>query len=324
MDLLTYLKKKNDYVSGQEIADAMGVSRNAVWKQIESLRREGVEIEAVSGKGYRISGEDCAFGERSVKAALHTKWLGREVLFFREIDSTNDELRRRSQKGAGEGLLAIADIQTKGKGRRGRGWENPAGVNIAMSYLLKPPFSPDTAPMMTLVMAMACVKGINKLSGLDVKIKWPNDVVINGKKLVGILTEMTAEPDYIQEVIIGTGINVNNKEFPPEIKETATSMYLESGKIYSRAETAAAVTDAFEELYGSFCRSGDMSSLKDSYNEVCVNTGARVRVLDPGNEYDATAWGIDDKGRLKVVKNDGTEDAVYAGEVSVRGIYGYV
>lgn len=324
LDLLAYLKERNDYVSGQEIADAMGISRNAVWKQIERLRSEGVQVEAVTGKGYRIADESDAFGEKSIKSSLHTKWLGKELLFFEETDSTNDELRRRAGKGAKEGLVAIADVQTKGKGRRGRGWETPAGVNIAMSYLLRPDFSPDIAPMMTLIMAMAAAKGIREVSSLEVKIKWPNDIVVNGRKLVGILTEMTAEPDYIHEVIIGTGINVNNKSFPEGIKDTATSMYIEGGRSYSRAKVAAAVTDAFEEYYEIFLRTGDLRKLRKEYDMLCVNTGARVRILDPKGEYDATASGIDDKGELIVTKDDGSKERVYAGEVSVRGIYGYV
>ena len=324
LELLTFLKEKNGYVSGQEIADVMGVSRNAVWKQIENLRREGIEVEAVSGKGYRVTGEGDAFGERSIKAALHTKWLGKELIFFKETDSTNDELKRRSEKGAKEGLVAVADRQTKGKGRRGRGWETPAGVNIAISYLLRPLFPPDTAPMMTLLMAMAAQKGIKEVSGLEALIKWPNDIVINGKKLVGILTEMTAEPDFIHEVIIGTGINVNGRSFPDSIRDRATSMYLEGGRVYSRAEVAAAVTDAFEGYYEIFCRKGDMSELRSIYDRSCVNVDAGVRVLDPKGEYDAVAHGIDDRGRLRITREDGTREAVFAGEVSVRGVYGYV
>ena len=324
MDLLTFLKTKNDFVSGQEIADEMGISRNAVWKQIERLRREGITIEAVTGKGYRIADESDAFGERSIRSALDTKWLGQEMLFFYEIDSTNDELRRRADKGAAEGLIAVADIQNKGKGRRGREWSTPAGVNIAMSYLLRPKLAPDIAPMLTLIMAMAAARGIKEVSGLDAGIKWPNDIVINGKKLVGVLTEMIAEPDYIHEVIIGTGINVNTTSFPEGLKDTATSMYLEGGRTYPRALVVALVTKAFEEYYGIFLKTGDLSALKDEYNKACVNTHEKVRVLDPKGEYDGEAQGIDDKGELIVKKYDGTTEYVYAGEVSVRGIYGYV
>ena len=324
MELSEFLMSRKDYVSGQEIADAMGISRNAVWKQIERLRREGVQVEAVTGKGYRIKDLSMAFGAGSIGSLLDTKWLGRELLFYEEIDSTNEELKRRAAKGAKEGLMAVADIQNAGKGRRGRGWENPGGVNIAMSYLLRPDMNPDTAPMMTLIMAMAAREGIEQVTGLKTMIKWPNDVVINGKKVVGILTEMTAEPDYIHEVIIGTGINVNTESFDGELKDKATSLYIEGGVRYSRSEITAEVTNSFEKLYEGFHKTGDLSELKDEYNNICVNTGCEVCVLDPAGSYAGVACGIDDKGELIVKKEGGETVAVYAGEVSVRGIYGYV
>ncbi len=322
--LLELLQKKNRFVSGQEIADTLGISRSAVWKSINRIRQEGYQVEAVTGKGYRIMGMEDAYGENSIRSALKTVWLGRQTVFFDEIDSTNDEVRRRAQKGAEEGLLVAADCQTKGKGRRGRSWENPPGTQIAMSFLLKPDFSPDIAPMLTLVMAMASVEGIRKVTELSVRIKWPNDIVINGKKLVGILTEMTAEPDYIHEVIIGTGINVNIEEFPEELKETATSLYLESGKKWPRALLTGEIINSFEKYYEIFRQTGTFSELREEYNKLCINAGRRVCVLDPKGEFEAQAQGINDKGELIVTKDDGSVVNVFAGEVSVRGIYGYV
>lgn len=322
--LLELLMNKNDFVSGQEIADTLGISRNAVWKAVESIRREGCEVEAVTGRGYRIVNTDGAFGENSIKSALTGKWLGSETVFFSEIDSTNDEVRRRAEKGAAEGLLIVADSQMSGKGRRGRKWQNPKGTNIAMSFLLKPGFSPDTAPMLTLIMAMAAADGISKVTGLDVGIKWPNDIVINGKKAVGILTEMIAEPDYIHYVIIGTGINVNTRSFPEEISSTATSLYLETGRTWPRALITGLTAGAFENYYDVFKKTGTLAGLVDDYNRMCVNAGKRVTVLDPKGKYEAEAAGINEKGELIVHKDDGETVNVYAGEVSVRGIYGYV
>lgn len=324
MELIDILRQRDGFVSGQEIANTLGISRNAIWKQVESLRREGVEIEAVTGKGYRITDLGDAFGERTIKSYLDTRWLGRELLFFGEIDSTNDELKRRAERGAREGLVAVADIQSQGKGRRGRGWETPPGVNIAMSYLLRPELSPNIAPMMTLIMAMAATSGIERVTGLEVKIKWPNDIVIRGKKLVGVLTEMTAEPDYIHEVIIGTGINVNTESFPEELSGRATSLYMEGGRRYSRAEVVAEVTNSFEGYYEVFRRRGDLRELKEEYNRLSANLDSEVRVLDPKGEYDGVSHGINDRGELIVTRDDGSEVLVYAGEVSVRGIYGYV
>ncbi|MBO6214134.1 MAG: biotin--[acetyl-CoA-carboxylase] ligase [Lachnospiraceae bacterium] len=322
--LLEIFNSSEEYVSGQEIADKLGISRNAVWKTVQKARKEGYEIEAVPRRGYRLVNSGEAFGVNSIRNALKTRWLGKELVFMEEVDSTNEECKRRSRKGAGEGLVVIADSQSAGKGRRGRGWSSEKGTTISMSYLLKPDFSPDIAPMLTLIMAMAAAEGISRVTGIDVGIKWPNDIVINGKKAVGILTEMTAEPDYIQEVVIGTGINVTVKEFPEAIRDTATSLYLETGKIFSRAQIAGEITTSFEIYYERFVKEGNLSRLTNAYNALCVNTGKRVRVLDPKGEYEAEAVGINERGELLVETDSGEVNNIYSGEVSVRGIYGYI
>ncbi len=324
-DLINYLLEADDFVSGQEIANKLNISRNAVWKAINKARKEGFEIEAVPNRGYRIVSTDDVFNENTITAELKTKWLGADgnVVFIREIDSTNEEAKRRSMAGAGNGLLIAADFQSAGKGRRGRTWQASPGTTIAMSYLLKPDFVPDLAPMMTLLMAMATAKAIREVAGLEAEIKWPNDVIVGGKKLVGILTEMAIESDYIQYVVIGTGINVNVTDFPDDIKDKATSLLIETGKKVSRAKLVAAAAAAFEEYYEVFCSEGNLASLREEYNSLCVNVGRRVRVLDPKGEYEADAYGINEKGELRVRCDDGSEVLVYAGEVSVRGIYGY-
>ncbi len=322
--LIELFNSSGDYISGQEIADRLGISRTAVWKAVQKARREGYEIEAVPRHGYRIVSSDTAYGENSIRAALNTKWLGRELVFLEETDSTNEECKRRRARGSEAGLIVVADKQIAGKGRRGRGWISDKGMNIYMSYLLKPEFSPDIAPMLTLIMAMAAAGGIKSVTGIDTGIKWPNDIVINGKKAVGILTEMTAEPDYIHEVVIGTGINVAAKSFPEEIKDTATSLYIETGKHFSRARIVGEITNIFEKYYGEFVKEGDLKNLMDAYNEICVNVGKRVRVLDPAGEYEAEALSINEKGELRVRIDSGEEISIYSGEVSVRGIYGYI
>lgn len=321
-DLLDLLKE-NEYVSGQKIADSLGISRNAVWKAVERIRREGYDVEAVTGMGYKLKDNEDTFGEISIQSFLKTKRLGRDLIFFDETGSTNDEIKKRAEKGAEEGLLIVADRQTKGKGRRGRSWDSFGGVNIAMSCLLRPGFSPDTAPMLTIVMAISVMQGIEEMTGIKAHIKWPNDIVVNGKKCVGILTEMSAEPDYIHYVVIGTGINVNTESFPAEISDMATSLHMEGGKIYSRSKLAAAVINAFEKNYDLFMESGNLVAFRDLYNERCINAEKRVRVMDPKGSYEALAKGINEKGELEVVTDDGENINVYAGEVSVRGLYGY-
>lgn len=265
------------------------------------------------------------FTEAGLRNELRTKWLGQgdRLKFYKIIDSTNEEAKRLFEKEGRGGILFAADSQSAGKGRRGRVWQSSLSTTIAMSYLLTPEFSADRASMLTLVMALAAAKGIKKACGLETKIKWPNDIVINGKKISGILTELSAEKNEIRYCIIGTGINVSVTDFPSEIKETATSLYLESGKRFSRSEITARIAEAFEEYYEGFLKNKDLSDFKDEYNSICVNVGRRVRVLDPKGEYEALAKGINDEGELLVERDDGSEEAVYAGEVSVRGIYGY-
>ncbi len=262
--------------------------------------------------------------EASIRAALKTRWLGSQVICFDEIDSTNEEVKRRAQKGVEEGLLITAERQSAGKGRRGRSWDSLSGDNIAMSFLLRPEFSPDTAPRLTLVMAMAAASGIGEITGLPVQIKWPNDIVLRGKKITGILTEMTAGSGRIREVVVGTGINVNTEAFSEELQDKATSLYLESGRKWERERLIASILLCFENYYEIFRRTGTFIALKDDYNRICVNTGKEVCVLDPKGSYEAVAEGINDDGELLVRKADGSSCGIYSGEVSVRGIYGYV
>ncbi len=322
--VIKILSSSGTYVSGQEIADSLSLSRNAVWKAVEKARREGYEIEAVPRRGYRLTDCGRAYGESSIKEALRTKWLGRELKFFKVTDSTNEECRRAAFKGAAGGFMAAADEQSAGKGRRGRGWISESGTNIYMSYLLKPDIPPDTAPMLTLIMALSAAEGIKKVTGTEVGIKWPNDIVLNGKKIVGILTEMTVEHDYIREVITGTGINVSAREFPEEIRDTATSLYLETGRDYPRSLIAGEITNIFEEYYERFTEERSLKSFMNSYNGLCVNTGKGVRVLDPKGEYEGEASGINERGELLVRTGDGEVRRIFSGEVSVRGIYGYI
>ena len=192
-----------------------------------------------------------------------------------------------------------------------------------MTLLLRSKVRPEHASRMTLLMALAVTRGIRKLCGLDPKIKWPNDVVVGGRKVCGILTEMNTEVDYIHYVVIGTGINVNQTEFPEELRETASSLRMETGHSYSRAELAACIMDELEPVYETFLKTEDLRDLYQDYNELCINCGRQVQVLYPKGAYTGTAEGINQKGELLVRREDGTVEQVYAGEVSVRGLYGY-
>ena len=323
-EILALLRERGTYVSGQEICGRFGVSRTSVWKAIGKLKEAGYEIEAVPNKGYRITGSPDSIAAMEVSSLMKTRWIGRDVRYFASIDSTNLYARRLGEEGAPEGILVIADEQTAGRGRSGRSWSTPPGSAIAMTLLLRPKIMPERISMVTLVMGMAVARAVRELYGLDAGIKWPNDVVVGGKKICGILTEMSSEMTAVNYIVIGVGINANVKEFPEEISATATSVSLETGKDAVRAELIAAVMKAFEEYYESFTADADMRSLKDAYNAMLVNVNRQVRVLEPGNEYTGEALGIDEAGRLLVKCEDGSVSRVYAGEVSVRGIYGYV
>ena len=262
------------------------------------------------------------YNETTIADQIHTKWAGKTVHFAKETDSTNLWIKRLAKEGAPEGTLALAEFQSAGRGRLGRSWEVPEGTSVMMSILLRPKFEPQYAPMLTLVMGMAVAKAVKKL-GFDVSIKWPNDVVVSHKKICGILTEMGVRDGKIDYAVIGVGINVNIKEFPEEMADKATSLYLESGKEFDRSQIPGLVMEAFEEYYEKFAATCDLSGLKEEYESILANYNQPVRVLAK-EPYEGVARGITDGGELLVEKTDGTIVAVSAGEVSVRGLYSYV
>ncbi|MBS6878337.1 MAG: biotin--[acetyl-CoA-carboxylase] ligase [Ruminococcus sp.] len=262
------------------------------------------------------------YNETTITDQIHTKWAGKTVHFARETDSTNLWIKRLAKEGAPEGTLALAEFQSAGRGRLGRSWEVPEGTSVMMSILLRPKFEPQYAPTLTLVMGMAVAKAVKSL-GFDVSIKWPNDVVVSHKKICGILTEMGVRDGKIDYAVIGVGINVNIKEFPEEMVDKATSLYLESGKEFDRSQIPGLVMEAFEKYYEKFAATCDLSGLKEEYESILANYNQPVRVLAK-EPYEGVARGITDGGELLVEKTDGTIVAVSAGEVSVRGLYSYV
>ena len=254
-DILTLLRNSRDYVSGQQLCDQFGVSRTAVWKAINQLKEEGYRIEAVSHKGYRLLESPDVLSRSEVLSRLKTKWAGQQLFYLEETGSTNIDAKRYAEEGEPHGTTVIAEKQNAGRGRRGKYWESPPGSAIYMTIMLKPDFAPDKASMLTLVMALSVAEAITEATGLQAGIKWPNDVVVNKKKVCGILTELNVETDYIRHVVIGVGINVNNgapEEFPEEIRETATSLRIEAGTPFSRAELLERVLERFEKNHDTF------------------------------------------------------------------------
>ena len=302
--ILKMLREADGYISGQQLCEKFGVSRTAVWKVIRQLQEEGYEVEAVRNKGYRIIDSPDVMTKEELESLMDTKWAGKNIVYYDEVDSTNLRIKQLGDEGAVEGTLAVADRQTAGRGRRGRSWDSP------------------------LVMACSVAEGIMDCKDVcgeqQIQIKWPNDIIIHGKKLVGILTEMSTQIDYINHVTVGVGINVNLTDFPEEIRERATSLRLECGHKVKRAPLIAAIMKRLEENYALFMETGDLSQLMEKYSELLVNKDRDVMILGAKEQYVAHALGINKTGELIVRKEDGTIEEVYAGEVSVRGVYGYV
>lgn len=290
---------------------------------------------------------ESGFNQETIKNAIKTKWAGNTVHFAEITDSTNlwaKELAReeehcgnacvaeREQEGvraasknyaAKHGTLVVAEQQTAGRGRLGRKWVSPAGSCVMMSLILRPEFAPQYAPMLTLVMGLSVAQAM-KMLGTNVLIKWPNDAVISGKKICGILTEMSLEGTNIREVVVGVGINVNLESVDEEIKDVASSLYLEIGKRYDRNEIINLVMSQFEINYEKYVETLDLTYLIEDYNSLLINKDKQVRVLDPKEPFEGIARGINVQGELLVEREGGEVVAVGAGEVSVRGLYGYV
>lgn len=323
-EILRILKNADDYISGQYLCEYFEVSRTAVWKAIEQLKKSGYDIEAVRNKGYRLVSQTDILSADEIESRITTSAIGQNIIYYKETDSTNIQAKKLGEAGAPSGTLVVSDKQESGRGRRGKGWISSSDDNIYMTLLLYPDILPNLAPMLTLVMALSVSRAISSNTGLQAGIKWPNDIVINGKKVCGILTEMSAQSDYINYVVIGVGINVNGVSFPKELQDSATSLKAESGKTIFRAKLIGDIMKEFETCYNAFISSGSLYGLKDEYNKLLVNKDKEVMVLDPLGEYRAYGIGINDTGELLVRLADGTIKEVYAGEVSVRGVYGYV
>ena len=323
-EILRLLRSADGYISGQELCNRFGVSRTAVWKAINQLKEAGYEIEAQQNKGYRLMAAPDLMTEAEIKSLMHTEWVAKEVLYFDTIDSTNTKAQELAEKGYPSGTLVVADKQESGKGRRGRSWVSPSGTGIFMTLMIKPDINPNNASMLTLVAALAVAKAITSVTGEEAMIKWPNDIVVNSKKVCGILTEMNAQFDYINHIVVGIGINVHNESFPEEISQMASSLMIEAGgKRFHRAQIIAETMSYFEQYYDTFLKTQDLSALVREYDELLVNRNKSVRVLDPKDPFDGKAMGITPKGEL-IVDTWESRKLVSSGEVSVRGIYGYV
>lgn len=314
--VLEMLQVSEGYVSGEGISNKLGISRNAVWKHINKLRSEGYEIESVTNRGYRLNSSPDIISAEKIQEGLNTEFIGRKIVCMEVTDSTNNAAKAAT--GMPDGTLFISEIQTGGKGRLGRAWTSPKGTGIWMSLLLKPKILPSDVAQITLIVGMAVAKSI----GCGAKIKWPNDVVIGTKKVCGILTEMSAEIERVNYVVPGIGINVNIESFDSELSEKATSLYIETGEKFERCAIIRAFLEEFEVLYKQFLKDG-IAALAEDYRELCVTIGREVSVIYPNRTVNGKAVDINEEGEL-IVETENGKIVVGSGEVSVRGIYGYI
>jgi len=325
--ILEELKSANGQsVSGEDISRRLGISRTAVWKHISRLRSEGYTIESQTRSGYKLIESPDILSASELEPLLRTGFMGRNVIYLDSTDSTNTYAKKMAEELFKEGTVIIADEQTAGKGRLGKHWVAARGKGIWMTIMLKPDILPSDAPKLTIAAALAVAKAISSCCRLDTSIKWPNDIVSGGKKLCGILTEMSAEADEIKYVIIGIGINANMgiEDFGPEVSRTATSISIESGKTFSRKALTASVLYEFEELYKTFVQDGSIRHFLDEYKSKSAVLGKEIRVISKKEEITGLAVDISGEGHLLLNLADGSEREIMSGEVSVRGLYGYI
>lgn len=325
--VLAHLQAAGDrYCSGGEMSKALGVSRTAVWKAVEGLRGEGYLISSRQGLGYRLEDGPDRPRAGALAGMLKGCALGGELVFLDEVDSTSSEVKRRRLSGAGDGLVVIADRQTRGRGRRGRDFSSPGGLGLYLSVLLHPAGPLSGVAQLTAWAAVAVREGIGACCGISPGIKWPNDLVSGGKKLCGILTELEleAETGDLAGVILGVGINVGQTEddFGPALSPIATSLFLETGRMFSRAALAGHVLRALDGMYAAFPDKRERYLAE--YRAACVTVGRDVSILRGETKSPGFAESVTDDFSLTIRNPDGNREIVTAGEVSVRGILGYL
>ncbi|WP_199484511.1 biotin--[acetyl-CoA-carboxylase] ligase [Peribacillus glennii] len=313
-----FSKADGNFISGQEIAEYIGCSRTAVWKHIEELRSEGYILEAVRKKGYRIVTKPEKVTANEIQLGLAAEVFGKAIHYEETVDSTQKIAHRLAGSGAPEGTLVVAEEQSFGKGRLSRNWYSPKYTGIWMSLILRPNIPFQQAPQLTLLAAVAVVQGIEEATELMPGIKWPNDILINGKKVTGILTELQAEADRIHSVIIGIGINVNQKngDFPEDLLEKASSLFIETGHQVSRAKLIQHILVKMEILYKLYLEQG-FAPIKVLWESYAVSLGKEIKASTLTETIHGTALGITEEGVLLVEGHDGQIHNIYSADIEL-------
>lgn len=317
--LQAFSEAEGEFLSGQKLSETLGCSRTAVWKHIEDLRSEGYELEAVRKRGYRITQKPDKISGNEIQLGLKTKFMGRHIHFEEVVSSTQKIAHSLAGDGAEEGTIVVADQQTGGRGRLARAWYSPKQTGIWMSMILRPKIPINKTPQLTLLTAVALIQAIEEVTGLTPEIKWPNDIMINGKKIVGILTELQAEADRVHSVIIGVGMNVNHTldQFPEELQAIATSIAEETGEPADRAQVIQAIMKNFEKLYTGYLIHGfkPVKLLWESY-AISLNKTLIARTLQ--GTIRGRAIGIDDEGVLLLETAEGKIEKIYSADIEIQ------
>jgi BirA family biotin operon repressor/biotin-[acetyl-CoA-carboxylase] ligase len=317
IDKLIYLLVKNAMVvvPGPKIATEIGVTRSTVWMYMEKLRALGVEIKGHPASGYQLQKLPDILVPSLIRPELGENEIGHRIVHYFRTDSTNDVALNLATQGAAHGTVVLAEEQTAGRGRLGRSWYSEKSSGIYASIILRPPLAPAAAPVLTLLAGVATQQAVRSTTGLPVDIRWPNDLLLNGKKVCGILTEMSAELDRLHAVVLGIGLNVNHREMPPELKEIATSLRMEGRKSYSRAQILVAMLKELERKYRLLLDEGSDAIVRAWTAASTYAKGKRIRVRSEAGEYLATTVGLEPSGALRIRREDGREESLVAGEI---------
>lgn len=325
-EVLNLLKKdRNDFISGQLISEKLGVSRTAIWKYMKALKDEGYTIDSSSKKGYKLINCPDILTFEEIKNYLNTKYIGKKIIHFESIGSTNSEAKKLAEQGEENGTVITAEEQTAGRGRIGRAWSSPKYKSICFSILLRPDTSPMEVPKITQIIAAAAIKGLKELK-IKAKIKWPNDIVIDGKKVCGILTEMSGELNKVNYVVTGIGINANldRGDFAKDILNKATSLKIQTGVAIDRKVLLGTILNKFEYLYEEFIQKGTIESSIKICKDNSAAIGKNIRIIQNKNERQAKAVNLAEDGGLIVQYENGSFEKLICGEISIRGLNEYI
>ncbi len=317
--ILELFRSGDGVVSGAALSKALGVSRTAVWKHVKGLRVKGYQIEAVPSKGYRLLSSPEILTNLDITAGLATKRVGSSVLCLKETDSTNSVAFKMAEEGAPEGTVVIADTQSAGKGRLGRVWLSPPGVNLYCSVVLRPAIAPVAACQLTFLSVVAVARAVERCTKLKPQIKWPNDILINGKKVAGLLNEMNAETEKVNFVVLGIGVNLNLRLSTLSeglLRHPATSLLEEGGEEVDRIRFARVLLEELDQLYDNFLVEGD-GPVRAEWLARSAIKGRSVKVSQQDREFRGVVQGVDSFGALLVLLGDGTLETVLSGDVAL-------